>query len=176
MPKVIGEVQMRAVVIHGKRDLRVETVPQPVVGPRQVAVRISNAGICGSDLHYFQHGANGNIVLREPMVLGHEVAGVVAQAGADVRGVAVGDKVAIHPSAPCGHCVHCREGRSRHCKSIRFLGSAMHFPHTQGGFRELLVCDASQAFVLPAEMDWQTRLSPSLSPSACTPSRVPVPF
>ena len=153
MPKVIGEVQMRAVVIHGKRDLRVETVPQPVVGPRQVAVRISNAGICGSDLHYFQRGANGNIVLREPMVLGHEVAGVVAQAGADVRGVAVGDKVAIHPSAPCGHCVHCREGRSRHCKSIRFLGSAMHFPHTQGGFRELLVCDASQAFVLPAEMD-----------------------
>jgi L-idonate 5-dehydrogenase len=144
---------MRAVVLHGKKDLRIETVAEPEVGPTQVAVSIRNGGICGSDLHYFQHGANGTIVVKQPMVLGHEIAGVVAAVGSEVRNVAVGDKVAVHPSAPCGHCPACLGGLSRHCRNMRFLGSAMHFPHTQGGFSEVLVCAASQAYPLPPAMD-----------------------
>jgi len=136
---------MHAVVIHGPHDLRVEPVAASDVGADEVAVRIAAGGICGSDLHYYHNGGFGTVRLREPMVLGHEVAGVIASVGRDVDGFRVGDRVAVSPSLPCGSCAYCQRGQQQHCLDMRFYGSAMRFPHVQGAFRQLLVAKAAQA-------------------------------
>ena len=135
---------MRAIVIHAAKDLRVEQRDADPVGPGQVAVRIEAGGICGSDLHYFNHGGFGVVRLREPMILGHEIAGVVTALGEGVAGLAAGDRVAVNPSRPCRHCRFCLRGLPNQCLNMRFYGSAMPMPHIQGGFRESLVCDAVQ--------------------------------
>jgi L-idonate 5-dehydrogenase len=150
---------MRGVVIHAARDLRVEPVPVPDLGPGDVRVRMGAGGICGSDLHYYQHGGFGTVRLREPMVLGHEIAGTVDAVGSDVVGLAPGDKVAVNPSRPCGQCRYCREGKANHCLEMRFFGSAMRFPHIQGGFREMLVAPREQMVAVDAAL--------SLGEAAC---------
>lgn len=139
----------KAVVIHAAGDLRVEEVADPQVGPHDVKVRIAAGGICGSDLHYFHHGGFGTVRLREPMVLGHEIAGTVTAVGRNVEGIVPGTKVAVNPSRACGTCRFCRQGNAIHCSDMRFFGSAMRFPHVQGGFREELACDASQVHPVP---------------------------
>ncbi|MFC4169889.1 L-idonate 5-dehydrogenase [Teichococcus aestuarii] len=138
-----------AAVIHAPHDLRVEPVETPAPGPGEVLVRIRAGGICGSDLHYHQHGGFGAVRLRQPMVLGHEIAGEVAETGPGVTRVKPGDAVAVNPSRPCGACRYCREGAAHHCLEMRFLGSAMRMPHVDGGFREYLVCTEAQAVPLP---------------------------
>ena len=97
---------MRALVIHAPKDLRLEDTMVGDVGPGQVRVNIARGGICGSDLHYFNHGGFGTIKIKQPMILGHEVSGHVAEVGADVSGLAVGDLVAVSPSRPCGLCYY----------------------------------------------------------------------
>jgi L-idonate 5-dehydrogenase len=139
---------MDALVIHAPGDLRVEDVATPPVGPRQLRVRVRAGGICGSDLHYFQHGGFGTVRIREPMVLGHEVAGVIEEAGAEVRDFAPGRRIAICPSRPCGACRFCQLGLQNHCLDMRYYGSAMRMPHVQGAFRKEIVVDAPQAFAL----------------------------
>jgi L-idonate 5-dehydrogenase len=133
-----------ACVIHEKKDLRLEPVPvnEPEAG--QVQVRIGAGGICGSDLHYYLSGGFGTIRLKEPMVLGHEVAGTVQSVGPGVTRVKPGDRVAINPSRACGECQYCAEGQPQHCMNMKFYGSAMPMPHSQGAFRELLVVEEKQ--------------------------------
>jgi L-idonate 5-dehydrogenase len=143
----------RAVVIHAARDLRVEHRETGAPGPGQVRVRIAAGGICGSDLHYFQHGGFGAIRVKHPMVLGHEVAGVIDAIGPGVTGLHAGQAVAVNPSLPCGRCRYCLDGAAQHCLDMRFYGSAMRDPHVDGGFREALVCEAAQAVPLPDGLD-----------------------
>ena len=147
---------MRAVVIHPPHDLRVEERAVADPGPGQVRVRIRAGGICGSDLHYYQHGGFGTVRVRHPMVLGHEVAGVVEAVGAGVASVAPGQAVAVNPSLPCGACRFCQAGEQQHCLDMRFYGSAMRDPHVDGGFREALVCEAVQAVPLPDGLEVTT--------------------
>lgn len=135
---------MRAVVIHAAKDLRIEEREAEPVGPGQVAVRIRAGGICGSDLHYYNHGGFGTVRVREPMILGHEIAGEVVEVAPDVSTLKLGDKVAINPSRPCRACRFCFMGLPNQCLNMRFYGSAMPWPHIQGAFREMLVCDAGQ--------------------------------
>ncbi|MEM6986234.1 MAG: alcohol dehydrogenase catalytic domain-containing protein, partial [Pseudomonadota bacterium] len=123
---------MRALVIHAAQDLRVEEKPVRDMGEDEVLVRVLRGGICGSDLHYYNHGGFGTVRLREPMVLGHEVAGEVVACGDGVDGVQAGQLVAVSPSRPCGACRYCLEGRPNQCLNMRFYGSAMPFPHIQG--------------------------------------------
>lgn len=136
---------MKAAVVHAPHDLRIEDFEVPPVGPNDVKVRVRAGGICGSDLHYYQHGGFGTVRVREPMILGHEVAGEVVEIGAAVTHVRPGDPVAVNPSLPCGRCCYCLEGMANQCLDMRFNGSAMRMPHTQGLFREMLVCTAGQA-------------------------------
>lgn len=144
---------MKSIVIHAARDLRIEERAAPAPGsgpgPGQVQIAMATGGICGSDLHYYNHGGFGTIKLREPMVLGHEVAGHVSALGANVGGLTVGQLVAISPSRPCATCRYCLEGKQNHCLNMRFYGSAMPFPHIQGAFRQTLVADATQC--VPAD-------------------------
>ncbi len=135
---------MKAVVIHAAQDLRLEERETERPGAGQVLVRIATGGICGSDLHYFHNGGFGTVRLREPMILGHEVAGHIEALGEGVEGLQVGQLVAVSPSRPCGDCGYCLKGLPNHCVNMRFYGSAMPFPHIQGAFRELLVAEAAQ--------------------------------
>ncbi|MEZ2332793.1 L-idonate 5-dehydrogenase [Mesorhizobium sp. RCC_202] len=139
---------MRAVVLRQPLDLHVEERATPTPGPGEVLVRIERGGICGSDLHYFRHGGFGTVRMKEPMILGHEIAGRVEALGAGVSGLAVGTAVAVNPANPCGVCAYCRNGQPIHCLDMRFLGSAMRTPHVQGGFAEHLVCRAENAVPL----------------------------
>jgi L-idonate 5-dehydrogenase len=135
---------MRAIVIHAARDLRIEERVPDAPGPGQLRLRLAAGGICGSDLHYFNHGGFGTVRLREPMILGHEVSAFVEEMGAGVKGFKPGQLVAVSPSRPCGTCRYCLEGLPNQCLSMRFYGSAMPFPHIQGAFSEVLVADAAQ--------------------------------
>ncbi len=113
--------------------------------PGEVRVKIAAGGICGSDLHYYHHGGFGTVRIQQPMALGHEIAGVIAAVGGGVSHLTPGMRVAVNPSQPCGTCLHCREGMRNQCLDMRFMGSAMRMPHVQGGFREHVTVDASQA-------------------------------
>ncbi len=135
---------MRAIVIHAARDLRIEEQAEESLGAGQVRLRLATGGVCGSDLHYYNHGGFGAVRLREPMVLGHEISAYVTDLGPGVTGFAPGQLVAVSPSRPCGACRYCAQGLQNHCLHMRFYGSAMPFPHIQGAFRETLVADASQ--------------------------------
>ncbi len=135
---------MDALVIHAPGDLRIEDVPTPSVGPGQVRVRVRAGGICGSDLHYYQHGGFGTIRIQQPMVLGHEVAGIIEEVGPGV-GLVLGERVAVCPSRPCSTCRFCQLGLQNHCLDMRYYGSAMRMPHVQGAFRQEIVIEAGQA-------------------------------
>jgi len=133
-----------ACTLHGALDLRLETRAPRALGPHDVQLRLGAGGICGSDLHYYQHGRVGAFVIREPLVPGHEASGVVAVVGAAVTRVQPGDRVAIDPSHPCGQCDYCRGGRMNLCRKMFFLGSASIYPHAQGLFAEVFVMPERQ--------------------------------
>ncbi len=135
---------MKSVVIHAAKDLRIEETDPGTAGPGQVEIAIEAGGICGSDLHYYNHGGFGTIRLREPMILGHEIAGTIKVLGSGVSGLAVGDRVAVSPSRPCNACDYCLKGQQNHCLNMRFYGSAMPMPHIQGAFRQRLVAESWQ--------------------------------
>ena len=136
---------MEALVIHAPGDLRVEEVPTPEVQADQLLVRVRCGGICGSDLHYYRHGGFGTVRIQEPMVLGHEVAGVIEAVGKSVSRFQAGDRIAVSPSRPCGLCRFCQQGLQNHCLDMRYYGSAMRNPHVQGAFRQQLVVETHQA-------------------------------
>jgi L-idonate 5-dehydrogenase len=141
-----------SVVVHGAGDLRVEERPLPRPGPGQVLVESTHGGICGSDLHYYLDGAVGAFALREPLTLGHEVVGTVAEdhgEGPSPR-LAPGTPVAIHPGIACERCPECRGGHPHVCRHSRYLGSAAHTPHTQGGFASFLAIRRDRLRPLPA--------------------------
>lgn len=143
---------MKAIIIHAPYDLRVEDFPLPGGEPAagEVCVRMAAGGICGSDLHYYHHGGFGTVRVREPMALGHEASGFVVALGAGVKGIAVGDLVAVNPSRPCDACRYCRAGLRMHCEAMRFNGSAMRLPHEQGLFRECIAVGVERAVAMPA--------------------------
>jgi len=101
-----------------------------------VQVAVQTTGLCGSDLHYYNHYRNGDIIVQEPLTLGHESAGVVCAVGSQVKDLEVGDKVALEVGLPCMECALCQEGRYNICKKLRFRSSAKSFPHFQGTLQE----------------------------------------
>jgi L-idonate 5-dehydrogenase len=150
--------RIRALMCHGALDLRLaeldpDSLDNPVqVGPSQLRVRVAYGGICGSDLHYYQDGGFGVVRIKQPMALGHEISGVVAEVGSGVSGFKPGQRIAISPSRPCGTCRFCQMGQQQHCLAMRFYGSAMPFPHIQGGFRDSLVIERHQAHALADDL------------------------
>ena len=145
---------MIACVIHGAKDLKIENRPEPRPQEGEVLVRFGAGGICGSDLHYYQEGRVGNFELREPMVLGHEVAGEVVEIGEGVTKVRPGQRVAVNPTRPCLHCSYCLSGHSNLCRNVRFYGSAARFPHVQGGFADLFIASEGQCLPIPDSLSY----------------------
>ena len=138
--------------MHAAGDLRVEDFATAELGAGQLRVRVRCGGICGSELHYYQHGGFGTIRVKEPMVLGHEVAGVIDAVGAGVKDFASGDRIAVSLSQPCGLCRYCQQGPQNHRLDMRYYGSAMRTPHVQGAFRQEIVVETHQAHRLAASV------------------------
>lgn len=137
-------METRVCRLYGQQDVRIETDHVAPLAPGQVTVRIGAGGICGSDIHYFYEGGIGQIRVREPIILGHEVAGTVIAVSDDVNNVSIGQKVALNPSHPCGECEYCKKDLQQHCLDMRFFGSAIRLPHVQGAFRDVITVNAAQ--------------------------------
>ncbi len=144
-PATRGERGNRAAVLHEAGDLRIEDVPVPVPGPREVLVEVRSVGVCGSDVHYYEHGRIGSFVVRSPLILGHESMGVVLELGGEARRHRVGDRVAIEPGVPCGRCHECRHGRYNLCPDVQFFAT----PPVDGAFARYVAIHEDFAYALP---------------------------
>ena len=139
-----------AVVAHAAGDLRVETIEVPAPASHEAQIAIAYGGICGSDLHYWMHGAAGESILKAPMVLGHEIVGTVLAAAADGTGPAAGTRVAVHPATPGGSGARYPEDRPNLSPGCTYLGSAARYPHTEGAFATAVNLPARMLRELPS--------------------------
>lgn len=114
---------MQAVVLHGREDLRVETVPVPAVGPGDLLLRVGAALTCGTDLKVFRRGYHAKMLVP-PAVFGHEIAGTIIATGDGVAGFKAGDRVVASNSAPCGSCLFCRRQQPNLCNDLLFNNGA----------------------------------------------------
>ena len=136
---------MRASVLNGIGDLTVEERPVPAPGSGEVLVRIGSVGVCGSDIHYYDHGRIGPYVVERPLVLGHEAGGEVVQLGPDVTRLEQGQRVSIEPGVPCRSCAQCLGGRYNLCPDVRFFAT----PPYDGAFCEYVVMPESFVHPVP---------------------------
>ena len=114
---------MKAMMLTGIRQMEMREVSDPVVlNPKDVKIRMSVVGICGSDIHYYTRGNIGSQVVKYPFTVGHEGAGVVVEAGSSVKRVKPGDTIAIEPAISCYECDQCLSGRPHTCRRLKFLG------------------------------------------------------
>lgn len=144
---------IRASVLHGAKDLRIENRDLTAPAPNELQVAVRATGLCGSDLHYYNHYRNGDIIVKEPMSLGHESAGVVVAVGSEAQAnFKVGDKVALEVGQPCGECERCKEGRYNICKGMKFRSSAKAFPHAQGTLQDRINHPAAWCHKLPDDL------------------------
>jgi (R,R)-butanediol dehydrogenase/meso-butanediol dehydrogenase/diacetyl reductase len=147
---------MRAAVYHGRQDLRLEDVREPVTGPGDVKLRVLYNGICGSDLHEYYDGPittrstepHPLTGVRNPVIMGHELCGDVVEVGAGIEDLAVGDRIAVEPVETCGHCLFCASGQYNHCGLLAFHG----YNRDSGGLAQYSVVRRSMAHKLPAGM------------------------
>ena len=147
-------------------DLRIEDRPTPRPGPGDVVIGVRSVGICGSDIHYWEHGRIGDFVVESPLVLGHEAAGVVEDVAADVTDLKPGDRVAIEPGVPCRRCAHCKSGRYNLCVDVRFMAT----PPIDGALARYVVHPADFCYRLPdhVSLDGGAMLEPlSVGVHAC---------
>lgn len=144
---------MRAAVLHGAKSIKVEARPQPEANAGMVKLRVRRAGICGSDLHYFEHGYCAAFVPTRPFIPGHEFTAEVAAVGEGVTTVQLGARVTVNPARSCGFCEYCKGGRPNLCRQIIMLGSASTQPPTDGAFAEYVTVRADQCHALPPDMD-----------------------
>ncbi|ACQ81514.1 Alcohol dehydrogenase zinc-binding domain protein [Beutenbergia cavernae DSM 12333] len=133
---------MRRAVLHGVGDLRLEEGPDPEVPEGFTLVRMTDVGLCGSDLHWFSEGGIGDARLTRPIVPGHEQAGIAQD------GPYAGRLVAVDPAIPCGRCEMCLEGEVNLCPTVRFSGHGA----LDGGLQELLAWPTDRLFPLPDGM------------------------
>ncbi len=143
---------MKACVVDGPKRLRIEDRPVQEPPAGHVRLRMGGVGICGSDLHYYHLGRVGDAVIQEPMIIGHELSGVVDAVGEGVTSLKPGQKVAVNPSRECGRCAWCLSGRQHLCPELRYLGSAACKPHVQGIMVEYPVVLERQCIPLGREI------------------------
>lgn len=137
--------KMKVAVQTALNELEIQERDIPKIKAHQVLVRVDYVGICGSDLHYFEHGRIGNFIVDYPFVLGHEVGGTVVALGEDVKDLKVDDRVALEPQITCGECEFCKSGRYNLCNEVEFFAT----PPIDGVFQEYVAHEANLCFKLP---------------------------
>ncbi|OAG34847.1 D-xylulose reductase A [Fonsecaea monophora] len=136
-------------VLRGIKDVCFEDRPIPkLTGSRDVLLQVNYTGICGSDVHYWQHGRIGHFVVNEPMVLGHESAGTVLEVGSGVKSLKKGDRVAMEPGIPCRYCVRCKEGKYNLCPDMAFAAT----PPYDGTLAKYYILPEDFCYKLPDNM------------------------
>ncbi|MBO8138167.1 MAG: NAD(P)-dependent alcohol dehydrogenase [Desulfotomaculum sp.] len=142
---------MKAAILHKPFDVRIEEIPVPEVKPDEALVKIKAVGVCGSDVHYYEHGKIGRYVVEKPLILGHEAGGEVVAVGENVTGLKVGQRVAIEPGVTCGKCQYCKEGRYNLCPDVVFLAT----PPVDGAFCEYISIRADFLHPIPDNMSYE---------------------
>ncbi|XP_020663746.3 sorbitol dehydrogenase [Pogona vitticeps] len=140
-----------SVVVHKAGDLRLENRPIPEPGPNEVLLKMHSVGICGSDVHYWQHGRIGDFVVKNPMVLGHEASGTVIKVGSSVTNLKKGDRVAIEPGVPREIDEFCKNGRYNLSPTIFFCAT----PPDDGNLCRYYKHDASFCYKLPDNVTFE---------------------
>lgn len=143
---------IQACVLHGPRDLRLETRAITDPAPNELQIAIKATGICGSDCSYYSKFRNGDLQACQPLALGHESAGVVVAIGEAVSGFQIGDRVALEVGVPCDNCRSCQRGRYNLCPGMRFRSSAKSYPHFQGTLQERINHPAKWCYKIPAHV------------------------
>ncbi len=131
-----------ALYYKGEKTLRVEEVPTPEPGSGEVRIKVAACGVCHTDLHYLDHGTP--TFMEPPMILGHEISGIVDALGQGTKGFGEGDRVIIPAVLTCGHCAACRLGRENICQNMRMLGN-----HMNGGYAEYVVVPTKDLIPVP---------------------------
>lgn len=140
-----GPEENMAAWLLGIKNLKILPYHLPSLGPHDVRVRLKAVGICGSDVHHFTTMRCASFVVKQPMVIGHECAGVIEEVGSKVTSLAVGDRVALEPGKSCRQCSLCKDGRYNLCPGMKFFGS----PPTNGCLANQVVHPASLCYKLP---------------------------
>jgi L-idonate 5-dehydrogenase len=145
-----------ALVAHAAGDLRIDHVALGTPAPDEAVIEVSYGGICGSDLHYWLHGAAGESILKAPLVLGHEISGIVVRPAANGTGPSAGTAVAVHPATPAPGKERYPADRPNLSPGCTYLGSAARFPHTDGAFRRYVKLPVRMLRALPENIDLRT--------------------
>lgn len=136
---------MQTAVLTDIEEFQIQERPRPEPAANEVLVAVRDVGICGSDIHYYEHGRIGDYVVEGPLVLGHESAGEVVAVGDDVTSVAVGSRVTLEPGIPCRECPHCKRGEYHLCEEVEFMATPPH----DGAFAEYVAWPADFVYELP---------------------------
>lgn len=142
---------MKAAVLDRPLSIQVRDVQVPVPQPDQALVKVHCIGICGSDIHYYEHGRIGRYVVERPIILGHELAGDVVAVGENVTQVAIGDRVAVEPGVPCNTCQYCKAGRYNLCRDVVFMAT----PPIDGAWAEYVAIRADFLHKLPDTISYE---------------------
>ncbi|MEZ2388830.1 L-idonate 5-dehydrogenase [bacterium RCC_150] len=145
-----------ALVAHAAGGLRIDEVPLSRPAPDEAVVEVRYGGICGSDLHYWLHGAAGESILKAPLVLGHEISGTVVCAAANGLGPQAGTAVAVHPATPGPGAAKYPADRPNLSPGCTYLGSAARYPHTDGAFSRYVTLPVRMLRPLPEGMNLRT--------------------
>jgi len=138
-------VNSRTVVLDSVRQMHWEDRTVPAPGRHEVRVRVKKVGVCGSDVHYYTHGRIGGFVVESPLVLGHEVSGVVDAVGEGVTTLTPGQRVALEPGYPCRRCSYCKTGHYNLCPQMTFMAT----PPVDGALSEYVVWPEDFTFAVP---------------------------
>ncbi|MDX1358108.1 MAG: NAD(P)-dependent alcohol dehydrogenase [Clostridia bacterium] len=136
---------MKAAVLEEVGRIVIKDIEKPEVQPGHVLIKIEYVGICGSDVHYYEHGRIGDFVVEKPIILGHECSGVVVECGEGVDGFKEGDRVVPEPGFACNKCDYCKTGKYNLCDSMTFMAT----PPVDGSFCEYVSYPADMVFKLP---------------------------
>ncbi|WHX47946.1 NAD(P)-dependent alcohol dehydrogenase [Paenibacillus woosongensis] len=135
----------RAAFMTGLKQMEIREIPVPEPKEKEVLVKLEYVGICGSDVHYYEHGKIGDFIVNGDFILGHECAGTVVAIGKGVKQLQVGDRVALEPGVTCGQCEFCKSGRYNLCPDVEFLAT----PPYHGCFENYIAFPENMAFKLP---------------------------
>jgi L-iditol 2-dehydrogenase len=138
-------MENKAVFMHGTNEMVWKDVPMPTPKLNEVLIKVDVVGVCGSDVHYYQHGKIGDFVVEGDFILGHECAGEVVQVGSEVKSLKVGDRVALEPGKTCGVCEFCKEGKYNLCPDVEFFAT----PPYHGVFTNYVTHPENMCFKLP---------------------------
>ncbi|OXS76728.1 NAD(P)-dependent alcohol dehydrogenase [Domibacillus enclensis] len=143
---------MRAIVLEEPKKLVLKQLEIPEPGENEVLIQVKAVGLCGSDIHYYEHGKIGDFIVEKPIILGHEASGEIVKAGKGVVHLQQGQRVTIEPGATCGKCEHCQNGRYNLCEKVEFLAT----PPYDGAFCEYVVMRSDLVFPIPDQMSYET--------------------